>query len=152
MVRSLTAELGVSVTHHWKSPLPLSCLPPTLSSSPLTLPLTTLKAPLAVVPWGRTSTAPGGRPPCPRFCPQSPIPPPCLSSPTSGLPLLAAPVAPGAAVYTPEMALLKMTFNQSWNYHADGCKPRNQSRSRQARLAGASRPPFAARALRRPPI
>ena len=116
-------ELGVSVTCHQQRPLP-SCS----SLTALTLPLTTQETSLSGAPWGRA--IPRG----PRFCPP-PLPPPPPPSPllhplpTSlpGLPLLAAPLAVGADVYTPEMALLKMTFNQSWNYRADGCKPRNQS-------------------------
>lgn len=56
-------------------------------------------------------------------------------------PMPASLLALGAAVHMPGMALLKMTFNQGWNYHSDGCKPRNQSRAAgRVRLAGALQP------------
>lgn len=56
-------------------------------------------------------------------------------------PMPASLLALGAAVHIPGMALLKMTFNQGWNYHSDGCKPRNQSRAAgRVRLAGALQP------------
>ena len=74
---------------------------------------------------------------------QSHLLPVSLSSPPlSPSPTTASLLALGEAVYMPGMALLKMTFNQGWNYHADGCKPRNQSRAAgRVRLAGASQPP-----------
>ena len=50
-------ELGVSITCHWKSPLPLSGL--LLPVPPPSLPLTTLQAFLSRGPQGRASMPPG---------------------------------------------------------------------------------------------
>ena len=109
--------------------LPPSILP-ACSSLPLTCPAPHCPAGAPRSgPWGRASTAPRRAVTSRRHCPQCPAPASLSVLPHCRPPLLASPLAVGTDVYTPEMALLKMTFNQSWNYRADGCKPRNQSRA-----------------------
>lgn len=110
---------GGSEASLWSWALCLSCH----CKSPL--PASCPSAALSRGPQGQAVHRPRGLPTGPR------IPPPCPSSP----------LAMGADISTPGMALLKVTFNQSWNYHADGCSPRNQSGSRWARLAGARASP-----------
>lgn len=121
---------------------PALCYPPSSMGSPQRAPLGMgIHYPQGAAALPQTLSS------CPHPC--LPVcPPPLLVSPS-----LASPLAVGADVYTPEMALLKMTFNQSWNYHADGCKPRNQSGSRRAGAPGRGlAASLAARALRGPPI
>lgn len=129
MVRSLMAGGGgVSHSCHWKSSLLAPCGPVPLCPPHLPCPSSPAgflhRGPLGV---GHPQP-PGGRPPRSSFVSQPPAGLPVRPPhPPHRPPPLASPLTVGADAHMPEMALLKMTFNQSWNYHADGCEPGNQS-------------------------
>lgn len=130
-------QLGLIVELGSLSPRFLSSRVPLLCHSSFSI--TPLVAPFKGDPLGMSIAVPNG---VISFHQSHLLPVSPSDPPPSPSPMTASLLALGEAVYMPGMALLKMTFNQGWNYHADGCKPRNQSRAAgRARLAGASQPP-----------